>query len=298
MLSTEVPAAKRQKSSAAAEQGAGSSGTAAAAATDSPSVTFLINAGMRGFLAGEMDKPYAPGSAQAAKGKEISPRTHLQTIGTVVGPVEHLDGGKKKLGMTDYTRCVPNSVVAHRRAIAPLSGPIILCGLGPGVENTILSYQGRYQEPGQDSAAHEFRCGPLAQHPAWSRLPDGDGAAAIGCVAGLIFITPLVTTKHHAAGDAPGDIAAAHRQAPLLSLAVGTRILMLTGGRDDSKNPQNVARLRDTIAQMPCKDTVTLHVVEGAGHNPFESKPTKLMAQKNCETTAIIEKFVQDCCYA
>ena len=47
------------------------------------------------------------------------------------------------------------------------------------------------------------------------------------------------------------------------------------------------------IDQMACE--VTLHIVPGAYHNPFDSKPRKEIETKNRETREVIAAFVRDC---
>ena len=54
--------------------------------------------------------------------------------------------------------------------------------------------------------------------------------------------------------------------------------------------------IRHMIDQMACE--VTLHIVPGADHNPFESKPRKEIETKNRETREVIAGFVRDSVHA
>jgi hypothetical protein len=54
---------------------------------------------------------------------------------------------------------------------------------------------------------------------------------------------------------------------------------------------KTMAMFTDTIASMPCKDKVVLHVVPGGGHNPFDS-PKKTQAETNAAIIDAIAAFV------
>jgi len=65
-------------------------------------------------------------------------------------------------------------------------------------------------------------------------------------------------------------------------------VLIVTGSEDK----ENLKGIREVMERMRCQ--VQLYVVEGADHNPFDSKPRKkdLIEQKNKKTRAVIEQFL------
>ena len=239
----------------------------------------LANAGMNGYFAGEPPTGYVVGSGKLKLRPAIAPRHHLRQVfgaGCVRGPVME-DGTAPtcsqigtpnrptmgRLNQGSNHRATLSSVRAHRTAmesLLPEGRPLVLVGIGPGVDNACESYLEHYKARGQ----------------ARQRLPMPGPVPNRPDVVGFIFFTPIVPS-----GDAFEERASA-----LLALPAHCQVLFVTG----SKDKDNLAGLREVARRMACSPQI--HVVEGGEHNPFESVPHGEMEGKNARTRAVLQRFV------
>ena len=169
--------------------------------------------------------------------------------------------------------------------------PIITFGCCAGIENSLEALAGRYQDfktrerllytvdGGKDKKAKDKGLAAAA----YARAENARAA-----VAGHIFYTPIAWFTDQEQSEL--------RIAPMLALCKGTRVLVITGDKDTDM----LSGIKAMISRMQCKDTTQLHVVQGAGHNPFDSTPRNAgdMARKNTKAEGAIRTFVNVCCQA
>ena len=235
-------------------------------------------------------------------------------------PVKGLND--KALYLTCKTRCSPKAVVAHRVALAPhRDKKVILVGIGPGCENMIASYMGQYKDV-HTGTMHSFREGPEATtksgKEAWAALPMDDcithwrdlysqksratsapasappsPGTTSGCVVGMIFMNPICATYNKKTEET--EDASDRFPARLQSLPAGAPPILILAGDKGNRNPASLDALCHCVAKVPCKGTVTMHVVEGSDNNPFDSTPMKDCKRKNLATQNIVRMFVNAC---
>ena len=269
-----------------------------------PKAVILMHAGMVGYLAGEAEKGYLNKETgeMSATGKlkdVINPRLRLQAScpeSIVKGPCKKTDGNL--LLLSDAARASLASVTAYNTFLAAnvVEGmPTILFSCCPGVENSLEALAGRYQDfKSRESLPYTVNDGKdkkrKEKEAAAAAYIAAEGARA--SVAGHIFCTPIASAVDKKSGEDKSTL----RMAPMLALAEGTRVLIITG----SKDAANLTNIKSMMSEMKCASTTQLYVVDGAQHNPFDStKRTEAeMTKKNTVTERVINTFVDECCQA
>lgn len=203
------------------------------------------------------------------------------------------------LNVSPAGRASLKSVTAYNHFLAAnviKDTPTILFGCCAGIENSLEAIAGRYQDfKTRESLSYTVIEGGESKDSRSKAKEKGAAAAAFkaaeharASVAGHIFYTPIAW-----AGD---QVQSDLRIAPFLALPQGTRVLIITGDKDAPM----LAAIRGMMSRMKCSATTQLHVVAGAGHNPFDSTPRKAgpMTVKNTAAEAVIRTFVNGCCQA
>ena len=159
--------------------------------------------------------------------------------------------------------------------------PTAIVASGPGVENYLEAITGHYQDfktrerISLSAPINNKLSKKLRTDIARAKTEFDASAQARATVTHHIWLTPITSSEL--------------RIAPMLAMPASSRVLILTGNKDVA----NLDGIHKMMSRMTCD--VRLHVVEGAKHNPFDSKPVTALEGKNQAVVEVIRAFLAGC---